>query len=150
MKRYNNKKILFAEWLQLFKEKNDDNLMRSLIKLITMILIVIILLISPLNILKAGELMPSGKYFTDRGKINTDIKQFINLYTGGYLILPFKDIDISIGSEDLSLSLIRPYNTRSRGCPASMKVFNCCSREEQDENRKFSNLVCTARCNIHY
>ena len=86
--------------------------MKKIIRLIGIITICCIIL--PLNYLLAGSLIPCSKCLSDKGEIETDISQFIDPYTGGSLILPFKDIDIPVGSDDLSLSLIRTYNSRSR------------------------------------
>ena len=49
------------------------------------------------------------------GKINTDIKSFIDFYAGGYLVLPFCDINIPTLNKDLKFGIRRTYNSRSQG-----------------------------------
>ena len=82
-------------------------------KIIIMIAIYILLLFTKNNS-SAFSGCNSGDCLTVNGKINTEIYSFINPYTGGYLVLPFNDINISTLNNKLKFCIIRTYNSRSQ------------------------------------
>lgn len=101
--------------------------MRKVSNFLYFIIIILVVAINYISSLNAADLLPStffssknekscsGTCVSKTGKLSPDLKQFIDPYTGGYLVLPFKDIEIPSANKDLPFSFTRTYNSRSMG-----------------------------------